>query len=264
MFRIADGRECFYQWDLDRKVIVEDDSITEVHFCNRTDNCSLVVEVEELEIFADAKPISVLRTANVPNIILQNSFDIRVFGYDGKATLHEKTFKVKPRTQPADYIYTETQVRTYDELIAKTEAAVTELYEYVEGHKLDFIDDGKGNIVLEAVETAGGEIKIDLSDYYTKEETEAKIEEAIEGIELPEQQEVDLTGYAKKTDIPDISGKADKEHTHSEYLTQHQDLSAYALKTDIPVVPDVSNFTTEEEVNTLINTALGVIENGSY
>ena len=34
-----------------------------------------------------------------------------------------------------------------------------------------------------------------------------------------------------------------------------------ALKTDIP---DVSGFQTEEQVNTLINQALGVIENGSY
>lgn len=35
------------------------------------------------------------------------------------------------------------------------------------------------------------------------------------------------------------SGKADKNHTHSEYLTEHQDLSAYAKKSDIPTVPTV-------------------------
>ena len=32
MFKIYDGREQFYQWDLDRKLIVEDAAITEVHF----------------------------------------------------------------------------------------------------------------------------------------------------------------------------------------------------------------------------------------
>ena len=44
MFAIADGREHFYQWDLNRRVVVDDPTITEVHFCNRTDDCSLVVE----------------------------------------------------------------------------------------------------------------------------------------------------------------------------------------------------------------------------
>jgi hypothetical protein len=96
MFKIVDGREYFYQWDLDRQIEVADPTITEVHFCNRTDECSLVVAVTD-------------GIANVPNIILQKSFDVRVFGYDGKATRFDEVFKVKPRTQPADYIYTETE-----------------------------------------------------------------------------------------------------------------------------------------------------------
>ena len=32
MFKIQDGRKSFTQWDLNRKIIVEDDSITQVHF----------------------------------------------------------------------------------------------------------------------------------------------------------------------------------------------------------------------------------------
>ena len=34
MFKIQDGRKSFTQWDLNRKIIVEDDSITQVHFTN--------------------------------------------------------------------------------------------------------------------------------------------------------------------------------------------------------------------------------------
>jgi hypothetical protein len=112
MFTIRDGREHFYAWDLDRQIIVADPSITEVHFCNRTDDCSLVVEVKEE---------NGIRVANVPNIILQSSFDIRVFGYDGKATLHEKTFKVKSRTRPADYVYTETEILSVEKLVQNVE-----------------------------------------------------------------------------------------------------------------------------------------------
>ena len=44
MFSIQDGREHFWQWDSNRKLIVEDSSISEVHFSNRTDDYSLVCE----------------------------------------------------------------------------------------------------------------------------------------------------------------------------------------------------------------------------
>ena len=106
MFTLSDGREHLYQWDLDRQVAVQDPSITEVHFCNRTDECSLVTKV-------------VNGLADIPNILLQSSFDIRVFGYDGKATRFDKVFKVKARTRPADYIYTETDVKNYSDLEAR-------------------------------------------------------------------------------------------------------------------------------------------------
>lgn len=103
MFKIADSRDYFYQWDIDRQIIVDDPTIKEVHFCNRTDECSLVVEV-------------VNRLANVPNVILQRSFDVRVFGYDGKATRYDEVFKVKARSKPSDYVYTEVEIKRYEDL----------------------------------------------------------------------------------------------------------------------------------------------------
>lgn len=100
MFRIFDGREEFYQWDLNRKLIVDDESIKQVHFCNKTDDCSLVVET-----YKDGE----LTVANVPNILLQTAWRIRVYGYTGDYTKHEASYKVNPRTRPADYVYTETE-----------------------------------------------------------------------------------------------------------------------------------------------------------
>lgn len=65
----------------------------------------------------------------------------------------------------------------------------------------------------------------DLSNYYNKAQVDEKIAEAqLEG------KDVDLSGYALK------------DHTHDQYLTAHQDLSAYAKKTEIP---DVSAFITK-------------------
>jgi hypothetical protein len=131
IFKIADGREHFYQWDIDRQIIVSDSTIKEVHFCNRTDDCSLVVPVED-------------GIANVPNLILQSSYNVRVFGYDGKATLHEETFEVKARTRPADYVYTEEQEYTIEAYIERAveEAKATGNFQGDTGPKGDKGDKG--------------------------------------------------------------------------------------------------------------------------
>lgn len=177
MFRIADGREQFYQWDLDRQLIVEDKSIVEVHFCNRTDDCSIVTEVVD-------------GLANVPNILLQSSFDIRVFGYDGKATLHDKKFKVNARTRPADYVYTETEVLSIQKLEEELRNDIEE--------RLDKIEEG---------------VTVDLTGYATEE----YVDEAIAAIEIPEGSDVDLTNYVTTDTEQEITGT--KTFTQSVKVT---------------------------------------------
>ena len=113
MFKIEDGRESFYQWDLNRRLIVEDSQVKEVHFCNRTDNCSLVCET-----FVEDG----ITLVNVPNMLLQNNWKIRVYAYDGEYTKHEKRYDVVSRTKPADYVYTETEIKNYDALEARVYA----------------------------------------------------------------------------------------------------------------------------------------------
>lgn len=102
--------------------------------------------------------------------------------------------------------------------------------------------------------------------------TKEYVDERLSHVEEP-----DLSEYAKTEDVTAaISGKADKEHEHSQYLTEHQSLEGYALKSELPSlegyakteqIPDVSGFQTEAQVNTLINSALseiGVAEEGAY
>lgn len=212
MFKIFDGRSQFYQWDLDRKLIVEDASITEVHFCNKTDDCSLVVEVYEMDG---------LRIADVPNILLQQDWRINVYAYDSNYTKHCETYDVVRRTKPADYVYTETEIKNYDDLVERidqieqngvsdeTVAAAVEKYleendiqvdltgyateTYVD-EKITAIEltpgpagkdgkDGEDYILTDAdkkeiagmVEVSGD--GTDLTDYYTKSEVDAAIEE---------------------------------------------------------------------------------------
>ena len=53
---------------------------------------------------------------------------------------------------------------------------------------------------------------------------------------------------ATKTELTNgLATKADKVHTHDQYLTEHQDLSDYALKNEIPTVPTkVSQLTNDK------------------
>ncbi len=106
MFKIYDGRKEFYQWDLDQRLIVLDPTVKEVHFCNLTGDCALVCEVyDEGE----------QRIVNVPNVLLQKNYPIRAYAHCDCATISSQTFNVIPRSKPTDYVYTETEVRRWDE-----------------------------------------------------------------------------------------------------------------------------------------------------
>lgn len=297
MFKLQDGREHLYQWDINRRVIVEDPTIDEVHFCNKTDDCSLVVKTYTDDTY-DGKVY-----ADIPNILLQNDFPIRVYAYcnDGYTKI-EECFKVKSRTKPSDYVYEETTVIRIDTLIDKAEEAITtasELTEYFDTHKLDFTDDGEGNVTLEGViPEGGGGGDVDLSNYYTKEETDTAISTAIADLDIP-----DVTGFAKLEDIPTIPTNVSSFNNDAGYLTEHQSLTNYYTRgeTDVAIeeaiedievdisgkadlvhqhsiaditdyvapdlseyakltdIPDVSKYQTADQVTALINDALSGI-----
>lgn len=119
-----------------------------------------------------------------------------------------------------------------------------------------------GSVKLTAPKTSG--VSVDLSNYYTKTQTDEKIQEAVANIDIPE---VDLSNYATTEYV---------DNAVSNIEIPKVDLTGYALKTDIPSldgyaktedIPDVSAFQTETQVNTLITNALseiGIAEDGAY
>lgn len=300
LFTIKDGREHFYQWDIDRQLIVDDESINQVHFCNKTDDCSLICNV-----FDD----NGLRVVNVPNILLTTDWQINVYAYDKNYTKYSQAFKVIKRTKPEDYVYTETEVLNYNtllEMINDVDANIGEIVEDyltknpvnvdlsnyytkpevdalipdVSGYAtkdevaqavsdkvtMEDVNNATANFVTsEYVDNAVNSIpEPDLSNYALKSEipdvsnfaTVQYVNEQIAAIDIPE---VDLSGYAKKTDLDDFITAVQVDEKIA--AIPQPDLSEYAKMTDIP---DVSGYQTEEQVNALINTALGVIENGTY
>lgn len=156
MFEIADGRKELFQWDKDIRLIVNDASIPEVHFCNKTDDCSLVCEV-----FVEDG----VRLVNIPNVLLQNDWTIRVYAYTGNYTLVEKRYKPITRSKPADYVYTETELKNWDrivelsnEVIAAANAATEAAYTAASG-----IEDIANQCANSIVVSASG-IDIDIRD----------------------------------------------------------------------------------------------------
>ena len=235
MFAIYDGRKEFYQWDLNRKLIVDDETIEQVHFSNKTTDSSLVCLVYK----QDGKNV-----VDVPNILLQETWRINVYGYDKDYTKYSEIFNIVPRTKPDNYVYTETEVLNYNTLL----------------DKINKVDQNIGASVEDYMQKHP--VEVDLSNYALKSEIPTNVSELTNDAGyLTEHQ--DLSSYALKTEIPDVSGfitKIPEEYiTETElnakgYLTEHQSLEGYAKITDIPDVsgyalkteiPDVSGFITE-------------------
>lgn len=127
MFKILDGKTSFHQWDINQKLIVFNPEVKEVHFTNATLGKALVVEV-----YTEGEQ----RLAEVPNIILQDAFDIKVYGFCGECVRDKKTFNVIARAKPEDYIYTEVELKNFESLEETVFNAIGEqnaqLKEYVD------------------------------------------------------------------------------------------------------------------------------------
>lgn len=137
MLKIEDGRLSFYQWDLNQRLVIDNPSIIEVHYTNALTSPALVCEVYEE---------NAIRYANVPNILLQTDWTIKAYGCCDDYVIEAETFIVNTREKPADYVYTETEIKRYDDL----------------EKRIDNLEQGG----------SGG---VDLTNYYTKKETDTAL-----------------------------------------------------------------------------------------
>ena len=275
MFKIYDGREHFYQWDVDRQLIVSDPAIKEVHFCNRTDSCSLVCETYVV------KGVTLV---DVPNLLLQTAWRIRAYAYDGNYTKHEECYEVTPRTKPSDYVYTETEVKNYRDLEERInqieekgisdEKINSAVSEYLDANPLEFpVDSVNGK--TGAVEITAADIGAMSADVQIPSTvglaTEAYVDEKVKNVT------VDLTGYATEKYVDDAvknvtvdtTGLATEKYVEeyvdeqgfatTSYVKRHvADEIESALEDFEPTGGgdvDLSNYYTKKETDTAINNA---------
>lgn len=303
MFKIYDGRDKFFQWDLDRKLIVEDRSIAAAHFCNRTGTCSLSCDCYE----EGGKWL-----VDVPNVCLQDSYRLKVYGFcENKYTMEVAHFDVVARTKPEDYVYTEEEVACWEELDERIKAleedpvseevVAAAIEAYLVEHPItggateaekeqiarnaediaalkakadtyateEYVDNAIANI-----EVGGGESEIEIVNASGEEtiEVDKTYQEIMAMIEAGKVVVIKYDGnlYYQYSDTPAFRYVGEAETRYIGF--NPRDYSVRYNEAVLPTYEDVgtivneaiTDFQTAEQVQTAIENYVGVIENGSY
>lgn len=180
--KIYDGRQSFYQWDLNQKLVSDFKVGEEVHFHNIRQSTALVVVAYEYE---DSIVV------DVPNILLQNSYPIVVYRCAVNdtmlSTVQEQIFEVEQRPKPDDYVYTETEVLTITSVVNRAikEAVASGDFKGEKGEPGEDGKDGKdGKDGQNGIDGIDGYTPQKGVDYWTDsdiEEIKSYVDEAILG-----------------------------------------------------------------------------------
>ncbi|WP_418634705.1 hypothetical protein [Segatella sp.] len=104
MIKLADGRGSLYQWDTGRQVECD---AKQVHFSNHHYGTSIDVDVQNGK-------------ATIPNQLLTSATPIKAWAWvkdsNGEYTKEEQIFIVAKRNKPSDYVYTPTEIKTWQDL----------------------------------------------------------------------------------------------------------------------------------------------------
>lgn len=113
---LDDGRTELWQWDTGRKIVVDDESVSEVHYSKYSSTQAITREV-------------IGGKAEIPNFLLQDTHAVTVYAYSGSIengyTMAEKTFNVVKKPKPASYVGTNEDQAT----LAKLKAEIGDLSE---------------------------------------------------------------------------------------------------------------------------------------
>ena len=124
---LDDGRTELWQWDTGRKIVVDDKSVSEVHYSKYSSTQAITREV-------------INGKAEIPNYLLQDTHAVTVYAYSGSIengyTMAEKTFNVAKKPKPANYVETEEDKA----ILAKLKAEIGDLSELQTEVKDNLVD----------------------------------------------------------------------------------------------------------------------------
>lgn len=232
----SQGKKNFNQWDTGQTLTLTGlDNCHEVHFCFLGDDKALVCQVRE----ENGK-----RVVDLPNIFLQRDGKILAYLFcrDGKGTRTQycDRLTVTGRPKPEDYIYTETEVLSYNMLDQR-----------LKGLEGDGLANAVADYLAEHPVEAGATAEEAAQIAKNCEDIEKLTTDKLDATKLPEAVNEALA-QAKASGV--FQGEPGKDYTLTE--ADKQEIAEQAAQlVDVP---------TEDHINDLINTALGVIENGTY
>lgn len=99
------------QWDTGRSVSISNSNATKIHFANQGDSKAVIIDVINGE-------------AKIPDYLLQTGKTLLAYAVLDGVTLESKTFAVRKRERPENYVYEDDQRNYIYELIADAENAV--------------------------------------------------------------------------------------------------------------------------------------------
>ena len=170
---LDDGRTELWQWDTGRKIVVDDKSVSEVHYSKYSSTQAITRKV------IDGK-------AEIPNYLLQDTHDVTVYAYSGSIengyTMAEKTFNVEKKPKPANYVETEEDKA----ILAKLKEEIGDLSELQTEAKDNLV-----SAINEAAASGGGtsdfvvNASLDDNNSCTVDKTYAQIQEAVQAGKKP-------------------------------------------------------------------------------
>lgn len=234
MLTLNDGRSELWQWDTGRTLTVDADC-SQVHFSNKVFGRSIDVDVVD-------------GVAIIPDILLQTDKELTAWAFVGTAengyTKISRVFKVNKRNKPADYVFTPPEQTSLEEILKKIDylesiqdpdAIRDAVNDYLEQNPVEApvqSVNGKTGAVNLTAEDVGAISKNDLQEATNEALAQAKASGEFDGADGQPGDDYVLTD-ADKTEIAELAAEL----------------------VDVP---------SDDHINQLINTALEVIENGTY
>ena len=104
-----------HQWDVGRRVVVTGIEVEYVHFANQGDSKAVIMGAVDIH-------------AQIPDFLLQSGKQLCVYAVKDGITVESKTFYVKKRERPENYVYEDDQRNYIYELITNAENAIEGAY----------------------------------------------------------------------------------------------------------------------------------------
>lgn len=232
------------QWDVGRCVSVSGDA-THVHFANRGDSEAVIMEITNGE-------------AKIPDYLFRTGKDLFAYAVKDGVTLGSKTFAVRNREKPENYIYEDDQRNYIYKLIEAVEDAIAEAENIAEELKPQIESATEAaNEAKEAAEQAELIAKGRATGYVfdTYEDMYLWLHGAFGGDDFDnetamEHQRMLNTGdnlYIRDKGVPDYWWDGEKEQ---QLETQKVDLTEYVKNTDYATVGDKAGVVRFLNINT--------------